>query len=118
MIEVIGIFLTILAITLLMGFFIGNINCGIRGNYVVVRIGKFVIRKVAISDIIDVESGISVGGENWVNTLSREKIKTLGVTVHRKSGLFKRLNITPKNPAEFVKEVKEHAHFGGKGGNT
>ena len=76
-----------------------------------IKIGVFTFRKILISDFEDAEVGVTVGGENWTNTIHMHTIRKKGVTLYKRSGLFRRLNITPDEPADFVERIKTHPLF-------
>jgi len=111
MIEVIGSILIILIIAIGMGYLISIINYVIDEQYLRIKLGAFTFRKIPISDFKDVAIGVTVGGENWTNTIYIPTIRKKGVTLHRRSGLFRRLNITPDDPVGFVERIKSHPQY-------
>ena len=108
MLEVVGTIATLLVIAMGLGFLISNINYRVDKEYLRIRIGPLAFRKFPISDFEGVEIGVTTGGENWTNTIHMPTIRAKGVTLHRKSGLFRRLNITPDDPVAFVERIKSH----------
>ncbi len=111
MIEAIGSIVTILLIAIGLGYLISNINYVIDKQYLRIKVGVFAFRKIPISDFKDAQVGVTLGGENWTNTIHMPTIREKGVTLHRRSGLFRRLNITPEDPAEFVERIKSHPQY-------
>ena len=118
MIELIGTLLAIAFMGLVISRGISAINYTVEEHHLFIRIGKFGFRKLAISEIEDLEPGITVGGENWTNTLNRTRIKEEGVTIIKRGGMFKRLNITPINPAGFIGTIKKHPDYRGRQNNA
>ena len=108
MIEPIVVLTLILA---LLFYGISRINYVIDDQYLQVRLGPILLRKVAIDDIGDVRMGSRNWSENWTNTIYPPTISRKGVTVYRKSGRFKRVVLTPDDPAEFVEKIKMHPRF-------
>ena len=111
MIEVIGSVATILLIAVGLGSLISNINYAIDDRYLRIKVGPFAFRKVLISDFEDAEIGVTVGGENWTNTIHMPTIRKRGVTLRRRSGLLRRLNTTPDDPVRFVERIKSHPRY-------
>ncbi len=111
MIEAIGGIVTILLIAIGLGYLISNINYVIDEQYLRIRVGAFAFRKIPISDFEGAQIGVTVGGENWTNTIHMPTIREKGVTLHRKSGLLRRLNITPDDPVGFVEKIKTHPRY-------
>ncbi len=111
MIEVIGSIVTILLIAIGLGYLISNINYVIDEQYLRIRVGAFGFRKIPISDFKGAEIGVTVGGENWTNTIHLPTIRKRGVTLHRRSGLLRRLHITPNDPVGFVERIKSHPQY-------
>jgi len=108
-----GLVLAILLIFLIVGFIISNINYLIGIEYLRIRVWGMNFRKFSITDFSDVVIGIKGSGENWTTTINIKKIRNNGVTLHRRSGLFRRLNITPDDPEEFVEKIKSHPRYHG-----
>jgi hypothetical protein len=108
MIEAIGVIVTILFIAICLGYLISSINYVIDEQYLRIRVWAFTFRKISISDFEGAEVGVTIGGENWTNTIYMPTIRKKGVTLHRRSGLFRRLNITPSDPVGFVESIKSH----------
>ncbi len=115
MIGVIGSIATILLVAIALGYLISNINYAIDEQYLRIKVGAFAFRKIPISDFEGAEIGVTVGGENWTNTIHMPTIRKKGVTLHRRSGLLRRLNITPDDPAGFVERIKAHPQYRTKG---
>ncbi len=111
MIEVLGTMVTILLVAMGFGYLISNINYVIDEQYLRIRVGALAFRKIPMSDFEDAEIGVTVGGENWTNTIHMPTIRKRGVTLYRRSGLFRRLNITPDDPAGFVRRIKFHPRY-------
>ncbi len=111
MIEVIGSIVTILLIAIGLGYLISNINYVIDEQYLRIRVWAFAFRKISISEFEGAEVGVTIGGENWTNTIYMPTIRKKGFTLHRRSGLLQRLNITPDDPVGFVKRIKSHQQY-------
>ncbi len=111
MIEVVAGIVTILLIAIVLGYLISNINYAIYEQYLRIKVGAFAFRKIPMSDFEGAEIGVTVGGEIWTNTIHMPTIRKTGVTLHRRSGLLRRLNITPDDPAGFVERVKSHPQY-------
>lgn len=90
---------------------ISRLNYVIDDQYLRVRLGPIPLRKVAIDDIGDVRMGSRHWSESWTNTIYPPTISRKGVTVYRKSGRFKRVVLTPDDPAVFIETVKMHPRF-------
>ena len=90
---------------------ISSINYVIDEAYLRIRVGKVAFRKIPIEDFDEVEVGVTIGGENWTNTLHMPTIREKGVTLYRRTGLFRRLIITPGDPDGFVTDVKAHPRY-------
>ena len=108
MIEPIVVLTLILA---LLFYGISRINYVIDDQYLQVRLGPILLRKVAMDDIADVRMGSRNWSENWTNTIYPPTISRKGVTVYRKSGRFKRVVLTPDDPSVFIKKIKMHPRF-------
>lgn len=111
MIETIGSFVTILIVVFCLAYLISNINYLIDEQYLRIRVGAFTFRKILVSDFEGAEVGVTEGGENWTNTIHMPTIREKGVTLYRKTGFFRRLNITPEDPVGFVKKIKSHSRY-------
>jgi len=103
------IVLTLLIALLFYG--ISRINYVIDDQYLRVRLGPIPLRNVAIDDIGDVRMGSRHWSESWTNTIYPPTISRKGVTIYRKSGRFKRVVLTPDEPAAFMEKVKMHPRF-------
>ena len=90
---------------------VSKINYLLDEHYLRIRVGFLPVRKIAIEDFIDVEVGVSHGVESWANTLNRTTLKSKGITLFRRSGLFKKLILTPDVPKQFVQNIKQHPKF-------
>ena len=106
--AVIGTVVTILFIAMGLGYLISNINYLIDEHYLRIRVGPLAFRKFPIDGFEGIEIGVTTGGENWTNTIHMPTIRQKGVTLHRRSGLFRRLNITPDDPVAFVERIRSH----------
>ena len=68
------------------------------------------LRRIWIEDIESISPIRSFWSENWFNTLSwRESDRVL--TIHRRSGLFRNLQITPRNRDAFMAEIRCHPRY-------
>ena len=111
MVQAIGSIVTVLLIAIGLGYLISQINYVIDTQYLRIRVGGFAFRKIPISDFEGAEVGVTVGGENWTNTIHMPTIRKKGVTLHRRSGLLRRLHITPNDPVGFVERIKSHPQY-------
>ena len=108
MVEPILAVIIILAVVL---YGISRLDYVIDDQYLRVRLGPIPLRKVAIDDIADVRIGSRHWSESWTNTIYPPTISRKGVTVYRKSGSFKRMVLTPDDPAGFIERIKMHPRF-------
>jgi len=108
-----GLLIATLLIFLIVGTIISNINYLVGIEYLRIRVWGMNLRKFSIADFSDVVVGVKGSGENWTTTINIKKIRNNGVSLHRKSGLFRRLNITPVDPEEFVEKIKSHPRYHG-----
>ena len=92
-------------------FGVSKINYQIDEHYLRMRIGSFLVRKIAVDDIQAVEIGYSDWVEGWANTLRRKTIKEKAVTVYRKSGKLRKIVLTPADQKQFVATLKKHPRF-------
>ena len=90
---------------------ISNINYLIDDRYVRIRIGSMRVRKFEIEDIRDAQVGTVHGVEAWTNTIHRPTIYEKGVTLFRRTGMLKKVVITPDDPTGFVERIKTHPRF-------
>jgi len=104
---------TFLVITVMAILFYGisRLNYLVDDQYLRIRLGPIPFRKFAIGDIRDARVGFSHWAESWTNTIYPPTISRKGVTIYRKSGSFRKVLITPDDPAEFVEEIKKHPRF-------
>jgi hypothetical protein len=102
-----GTFLLIVA--LLYG--VSRINYGLDDRYVRIRLGPIPLRKIAIEDVRDARLGHRHCSESWTNTIYLPTIRKKAVTLYRRSGGFRRVVLTPDDPAGFVERVKRHPRF-------
>lgn len=63
------------------------------------------VRRIPYGSIESVERGWSLLNEHWSR---RMDFWRWGVTIKRKSGLVRRLLITPDAPEDFIKELQAH----------
>ncbi len=103
--------LPVIIIVALLFYGISRLNYVIDEQYLRVRLGPIPLRKVAIDDIDDVRMGSRHWSESWTNTIYPPTISRKGVTVYRKSGRFKRVVLTPDDPAGFIEKIKMHPRF-------
>ena len=111
MIEIIGSIVTISFIAIGLGYLISNINYVIDEQYLRISVWAFAFRKISISEYEGAEVGVTIGGENWTNTIYMPTIRKKGITLNRRSGLLRRLNITPDDPVGFVERIKSHPRY-------
>lgn len=82
---------------------LGCLSYRLSRHEVEVLLFGFRIRRVMLNDIQDVAEGGSLLAEHWPNTL-------LGggrsLTLHRRSGLFRRFVITPRDRSHFRKQIE------------
>ncbi len=74
-----------------------------------VKLGSFVIRRIAYSDMMDI-SGYSFVNEHWTNIWPHP---FRFVTIRRKSGFFKNFLITPDNRDQFIADLRARLAAGG-----
>ena len=74
----------------------------ITDTHVCVKLGRLVVRKIALSDIESVEQRYAAWNEHWDNLWP---LKFL--TIRRKTGLFKNFVINPPNIEAFIKELNK-----------
>ena len=103
--------LVLILMLALLFYGISRLNYVIDDEYLRVRLGPIPLRKVAIDDIADVRMGSRHWSESWTNTIYPPTISRKGVTVYRKSGRFKRVVLTPDDPAVFIEDIKMHPRF-------
>ncbi len=108
--TLVGIVVTTLGIGVLL-WSISTINYVVDESFLRIRVGPFTLRKFAIEDILDIQPGYRHWSENWTSTIYLPTLRKRAVTIYRRSGTFNRVNITPKDPAEFIKSVKNHPRF-------
>lgn len=92
-------------------FFISRINYQIDDRYVRMRVGRLRIRKIPIDDISDVTVGYRHWVESWTKTINPWTIAKKAVTIYRKTGVFKRVVITPDDPPGFVRKIKDNPRY-------
>lgn len=81
----------------------GGIRYRLSRHEVEVLLFGFRIRRVMLNDIRDVTDGGSLLAERWPNTLWGSG---RALTLHRRSGLFRRFVITPRDRGHFRKQVE------------
>ncbi|MFC1654609.1 hypothetical protein ACFL2F_02285 [Myxococcota bacterium] len=98
---------------LVAGLFYGisKINYHIDDHHLRIRLGRWSFRKFKIDDIRDARMGFRHISEAWTNTIWVPTLMRKSVTIYRKTGLFKRVLITPKDPAAFVVKINAHRRF-------
>ncbi len=101
--------LPVITIIAILFYGISRLNYLIDDQYLRIRLGPIPFRKVAIDDISDVQMGPSYWSESWTNTIYPPTISKKGVTIYRKSGGFKKVVITPDDPAGFIERIKMQA---------
>ena len=89
----------------------GSTSYLIDDRYLRVRLGPLPLRKFAIDDIRDAQTRFSHCSESWTNTIYPPTISRKAVTIYRKSGVFRRVLITPDDPMGFVERIKAHPCF-------
>jgi hypothetical protein len=92
-------------------YLVSFINYRIDDRYVRCYWGPIPLRKIAIEDIRDAVRGYRHMSESWTNTVWMPSIRRRGVTLHRRTGGFKRVIITPDDPDGFIAAVKQHPRF-------
>jgi len=100
---------TLVIATLLFG--VSKLNYRIDDRYVRVLLGPIPLRKVAIEDLRDARMGYRHWSESWTNTIYMPTIRNKAVTLYRRSGGFRRVTLTPDDPAGFIKRIKDHPRF-------
>jgi hypothetical protein len=90
---------------------ISKINYIIDDQYLRIRLGTLAFRKFAINDIRDARVWYSHWAESWTNTLYPPAVSKRSVTIYRKTGMFKKVLISPDDPAGFVERIKKHPRF-------
>jgi hypothetical protein len=90
---------------------VSRINYRIGDHYLRMRIGPIPLRKIAIEDICDVQLGYRHWSENWTNTIYMPTIRKKAVTLFRRSGGLRTVNLTPEDPAAFVELIRAHPRF-------
>jgi hypothetical protein len=108
--TVIGTLFVVSAIPFIL-FLVSLINYRIDDRYVRCYWGPVPVRKIAVDDIRDAEKGYRHMSESWTNTIWMPTIRRKGVTLHRRTGGFKRVIITPDDPEGFIGRVKTHPRF-------
>lgn len=93
---------------------VGLINYRIDGRHVRVYWGPIPVRKIAVDDIRDVKKEHRHMSESWTNTIWMPTIRRNGVTLHRMTGGFKRVVITPEHPEVFINQIKSHRNYRGE----
>ncbi len=101
----------VIAIIVFLFYGISSLNYLLDDHYLRIRLGPLPFRKFAIYDISDARVGFSHWTESWTNTIYPPAISRKCVTIYRKSGIFKRVLITPDDPAAFVERIKMHPRF-------
>ncbi len=92
---------------------ISSINYQIDDEYLRICVGWLRLRKIPIRDIRAAEVGVRHWVESWGNTLDWATIREKAITVHRRSGAFKKVCFTPDDPQEFVDRIRSHPLYTG-----
>lgn len=92
---------------------ISSIHYQLDDEYLRICVGWLRLRKFPIRDIQAAEVGVRHGVESWGNTLDWATIREKAITLHRRSGLFKRVCFTPDDPQEFVERIRSHPLYTG-----
>ncbi len=92
---------------------ISSINYQLDDEYLRICVGRLRLRKFPIRDLRAAEVGVRHWVESWGNTLDWATIREKAITVHRRSGLFKRVCFTPDDPQEFVDRIRSHPLYTG-----
>ncbi len=79
----------------------GPFNYRLTESALEVRLGKWAVRQIELSDIENVREGMTLWNEHWTNFLPFRF-----VTVVRKSGLIKSFVINPPDREKFIRELK------------
>lgn len=95
-------------------YLVSLINYRIDDRYVRCYWGPIPVRKFAIEDIRDAVRGYRHMSESWTNTIWMPTIRRKGVTLHRRTGGFRRVVITPDDPEAFIARIKSHPRFRGE----
>ena len=90
---------------------LSKINYHIDDQYLRIRFGQMTFRKFAVSDICDARVWYSHWAESWTNTLYPPAVSKRAVTIYRKTGIFKKVLVSPDDPAGFVEKIKRHPCF-------
>lgn len=90
---------------------LSKINYLIDDKYLRIRLGPVAFRKFAIDDIHDARVWYSHWAESWTNTIYPPTVAKRSVTIYRRTGMFKKVLISPDDPAGFVERIKKHPRF-------
>jgi hypothetical protein len=107
---VIGTLIGVFAIPFAL-FLVSLINYRVDDRYVRCYWGPVPIRRIAVDDIRDAVKGYRHMSESWTNTIWMPTIRRKGVILHRRTGGFKRVIITPDDPEGFIERIKTHPRF-------
>ena len=103
--------LLVVILVALLFYGISRLDYVVDDQFLRVRLGPIPLRKIAIDDIRDVRMGSSHWSESWTNTIYPPTIAKRGVTIYRKTGRYKKVVITPDDPAVFIERIKTHPRF-------
>jgi hypothetical protein len=90
---------------------VSKINYHIDDQYLRIRLGQMTFRRFAIKDIRDARVWYSHWAESWTNTIYPPAVSKRSVTIYRRTGIFKKVVISPDDPAGFVERIKRHPRF-------
>ena len=93
-----------IAIPLVVMWGVTRIHYAIDDQYVRVLLFGFTIRKIALTDIVGVDTKIVIWNEHWCNRLF---VWGRSVRIIRKSGIARSFIITPANRDEVIQQLQE-----------
>ncbi len=82
---------------------ITRISYVVDDRHLRVILGKFTLRKIALSDIAFVDTAAPLWNEHWCNTVFPGKRV---VRIRRRSGWIKNFIITPANRDELIRQIQ------------
>jgi hypothetical protein len=91
------------------------INYRVDVRYIRCYWGPVPIRKFEVDDVRNAVRGYQHMSESWTNTIWMPSIRNRGVVLHRRTGGFKRVILTPDDPDEFIALIKGHPRYRGEG---
>jgi len=100
--ENIGVFVGILVCGTSLYWMITLIAYVVDDQYLRMLIGRFTLRKIALSDIAFVDTLAPFWNEHWCNTFAMKRV----VRIRRKSGWIKTHLITPANRDEVLRHLQ------------